>query len=216
MKTSPKKSVSTLWLFSLALAVALVGCSNNADDGPDLEETTDASSVQKTEYIPASEEGPAQNVPEPRLPAVATENSEEGALKALDYFWESAQYARLTGDSTFIELVSSDTCEFCKSFVRDWSGAYETGKWAAPNGEVLYEISEVWMGNEEDGTPSVDVFFSLTEPDTKLYDANGQVEHESEIPVEAANWFALMFYDSTAQRWEVDWIGLEELVAWEE
>src|SRR5699024_12344017 len=69
------------------LPVRLAGCTN--DDDVQLDDTTDASEVDPTEYIPASAEGPAQNVPEPNLPAVATENTEEGAKATLEYFWEA-------------------------------------------------------------------------------------------------------------------------------
>ena len=216
MKFSPKKSVHALSLTALVLMAVLAGCSSEADGNPELEETTDASSPEPTEYVPASAEGPAQNVPEPRLRASATEASEEGALETLEYFWEAAQYTRLTGDSTHIGLVSSDNCEFCNTFMTDWRDAYDSGNWAVPDGEVNYEISEAWSANEEDGTLSVDVLFSLTEPDIKLYASSGRIEQDGENVDEESSWFALMLYDSTSQRWEVEWIGLEELVTWDE
>src|SRR5699024_11926269 len=62
-------------LAALTLCVVLAGCSN--DDDAELDETMDASEVDSAEYIPASADGPAQNVPEPKLPAVATENRSE-------------------------------------------------------------------------------------------------------------------------------------------
>lgn len=217
MKTSPKKSVSTLWLFSLALAVALVGCSNNADDGPDLEETTDASSVQKTEYIPASEDGPAQNVPEPRLPAVATENSEEGAQAALEYFWEAEQYARLSGVTDPLEIVSAKQCEFCEESIQGWPASFEEGIWSVTNKELAVDIEDVRVADSDDEAQSVGhVFFRLQEPATKFYDSNGLRKDESFEEPEVTDWVALMLYDATAQRWEIDWVGLEEAITWEE
>src|SRR5690625_7537990 len=86
MKSSPKKSVHALSLTAFVLVTVLAGCSSEADEGPELEETTDASSPESTEHIPASADGPAQNVPEPRLPAVDTENKEEGDRATIELF----------------------------------------------------------------------------------------------------------------------------------
>jgi hypothetical protein len=219
MKLSLKKSVLTRTLTSLTACViiaALSGCSDAEADRPDLEETTDASASDPTEYIPASEEGPAQNVPEPRLPVAATEASEEGALKALEYFWEAAEYTRVTGDSGPVELVSSGSCNFCSSFASDWVNAYEAGQWAVSDGEVSYEISEVWQQGGESEPLSFDILFSLSEPDIVLFDETGLVEEEGSGAEGESDWFALTVYDSTAQRWQIEWIGLEELVTWED
>src|SRR5699024_7528270 len=81
---------------ALSVTVCLAGCTN---DDVQLDETIDASDVDPTDYIPASADGPAQNVPEPNLPAVATENTEEGAKATLEYFWEAEAYASLTGET---------------------------------------------------------------------------------------------------------------------
>lgn len=217
MKPCPKKSVTTLWLTGLTLAVALVGCSNNADDSPDLEETTDASSAQQTEYIPASEKGPAQNVPEPRLPAAATENSEEGAQAALEYFWEAEEYARLSGITDPLEVLSAQECEFCEESIQGWPASFEEGVWSVTTEELTVDITEVRVASSEDGAQSVGhIFFKLQEPATNFYDSHGVRPGESFEEPEITDWFALMLYDATAQRWEVDWVGLEEAITWED
>ena len=218
MKSLRKKSVHSrklTYLTAFTMVLALAGCSNTDDESPDLEETTDASVSDPVEYIPASEDGPAENVPEPRLPAEATESSQEGALKALDHFWESAQFARLTGDASALESISATSCDFCSSFAADWRAAYEEGKWAVSEGDLTYNIREAWT-SEEDGTQSLDVLFTLSEPSTKIYAEGGRIEQESANTDESSDWFALMYYDATSQRWEVAWIGLEELVSWED
>ena len=219
MKFSPKKSVYARTLTSLtalAMFVALTDCSNNDDAAPDLEETIDASESDPTEYIPASEDKPAHNVPEPRIAALATEPTEEGALETLQYFWEAAQYARLSGDTGSVQLVSSSSCEFCASFAADWREVYDAGQWAVSHGDVEYEVQDVWKANDGDDTQSVDVLFTLSEPSTKLYDESGQIIQAEAETEEDFEWFALLFYDSTAQLWEIEWIGLEELVTWED
>ena len=217
MKPTPKKSVTTLLLTGLIMVAALVGCSSNADDSPDLEETTDASSAQQTDYIPASEDGPAQNVPEPRLPAVATENSEEGAQAALEYFWEAEQYARLSGLTDPLEVVSADQCEFCEESIQSWPASFEEGVWSVTNAELAVDITEVRVSSSVDESQSVGhVFFKLREPATNFYDSHGARPDESFEEPEVTEWLALMLYDATAQRWEIDWVGLEEAITWEE
>ena len=52
-------------LAALTLCVVLAGCSN--DDDAELDETMDASEIESAEYVPASADGPAQNVPEPNF-----------------------------------------------------------------------------------------------------------------------------------------------------
>lgn len=211
MKTSPKKSVSTLWLTGLALAVALVGCSNNADDGPDLEETTDASSVQKTEYIPASEEGPAQNVPEPRLPVVASEDSSDGAQATLEYFWSAIDYARLTGNVEPLSFVSHETCEFCAEHIEGWKERYEDGDWAVLHGEIEIEIDEIETHVDETQEGDwVEILFDLKEPAAELYVSGVRDDKESLQDESAAKWLADLSFDGSAQRWNVEWLGVVE------
>src|SRR5699024_9595605 len=98
-------------LAALSVTVCLPGSTN---DDVQLDEIIDASDVDPTEYIPASAEGPAQNVREPNLPAVATENTEEGAKATLEYFWEAEAYASLTGETDAMALIATQRCDFCK------------------------------------------------------------------------------------------------------
>lgn len=222
MKSSSKKS-AIKWLLggftAFTLTISLAGCSQTAEESPELEKTTDASLTETAEYVPASADGPAQNVPEPRLPISATERSEEGALETLNYFWEAAQYLRLTGEAKPLSLISSETCDFCTTFMDDWQNNYDSGYWAAPDGEVEVSVTASWAGEEEEvNLNSVDVLFSISEPEITVYDADGQ-EQESASDEGSENvteWLAILSFDATVQQWNVEWIGLEELVTWEE
>lgn len=201
-------------LAALSVTVCMAGCTN---DDVQLDETIDASDVDPTEYIPASAEGPAQNVPEPNLPAVATENTEEGAKATLEYFWEAVDFARLTGETQNLELVSSDNCDFCHDFIEDWEATYKNGQWAVSSGEVRNEIKDVWT--DFDGgydAPSADVLFYVTDPAIDIYGSDGQLAQESSGSDDATEWYALMIFDGTAQHWRAEWIGVEELVDWED
>lgn len=64
------------------IATAITGCTNNPDDGAaEQTEVSAIPSAQAENYVPASADGPAQNVPEPNMSAKAIENSIDGAKK---------------------------------------------------------------------------------------------------------------------------------------
>ena len=220
MKSSSKKSVharTLTFLTTSALFLALVGCSNTDDASPDLDETTDASVSDTTEFIPASEEGPAQNVPEPRLPAVTTERSHEGAQTALEYFWEAESYASLTGDSGPLSIVSSEDCAFCIESIEGWPQNYDEGYWSVMDGDIEVDVTEVVMSDEEDENQNVaHVYFELTEPPTDFFNEEGRRMEESFDSSEVTGWLAELVYDATAQSWNVKWLGLEEDIVWDE
>lgn len=220
MKSLSKKS-ATKWLLSSAIASTLIftlaGCSNTEEENPKLEKTSDASVTEPTDYVPASADGPAQNVPEPRLPTAAAENSETGAESALSFFWEAEEYARLTGDTELIALVSSEECEFCIESIQGWEQSYQEGFWNVPNGSLNIEITATDFVEGDAGRRSVaHLFFELDEPATEFYDKGGQITAESFDAPEVNDWFALMYYNATAQKWEIEWIGLEENISWED
>lgn len=200
-------------LAALTLCVVLAGCSN--DDDAELDETMDASEVDSAEYIPASADGPAQNVPEPKLPAVATENTEEGAEASFQYFWEAEEFARLTGDTSPIALASSEDCDFCAESIEGWENSYEDGYWTDIQGDLVAETTDVEIAkDDESGELVAHVYFQLHEPATDFYDDEGNRTESSFDAPEVRDWFALMQYDATAQRWQIDWLGLEDSVNW--
>lgn len=196
-------------LAALTLCVVLAGCSN--DDDAELGETMDASEVESAEYVPASADGPAQNVPEPKLPAVATENTEEGAEATLKYFWEAIDYARLTGETDPIALVSHDSCEFCDEYMDGWSSRYQAGDWAVIHGQIEIEVHETEsLLDEEEQDEWTAISYELGEPAADLYVAGARDSDESFEEVSTASWIADLSYDGTAQRWLVEWSGKAE------
>ncbi|GAA2043246.1 hypothetical protein GCM10009720_25070 [Yaniella flava] len=214
MKKSVRNRLVT-GLVGLTLAVGLTGCSN--DDEETLGDTIDASDTESLEYVPASADGPAQNVPEPNLPAVATENSEEGAEATLEYFWETEEYARLTGDTEPLALVSSEDCEFCFESIQGWEHSYGEGEWVVLQGELQIEITEVQLGDDEERSqPVAHVFFELDEPGIDFYENDGILHQDSFDKPDIKKWVSLLYFDATGQRWEVEWLGLEESVTWVE
>ena len=197
------------YLTAFTMVLALAGCSNTDDETPDLEETTDASVSDPVEYIPASEDGPAENVPEPRLPEAVTKNTEEGATATLNYFWEAVDYARLTGDTEPLSLVSHEKCEFCGDHIEGWQTRYANGDWAVLHGEIDIEVGLVKTHVDPDEHDEwAEISFVLTEPPADLY-----VEGKREVPESVdeesrAEWLADLSFDGSAQRWYVEWMGV--------
>src|SRR5699024_7295396 len=151
------------------------------------------------------------------LPAVATENTEEGAKATLEYFWEAVDFARLTGETQNLELVSSDNCDFCHDFIEDWEATYKNGQWAVSSGEVRNEIRDVWTDFGGGSVArSAAVLCSVSHPAIDLYGSDGQLAQESRGSYDATEWYALMIFDGTAQHWRAGWNGVEELVDWED
>lgn len=195
-------------LAALTITVGLAGCSNDAE--ANSEDSTDTTDVE-TEYIPASADGPAQNVPEPNLPAVATENTEEGAEATLQYFWEAIDYVRLTGDSTHVDRVSRNSCDFCADLMDGWKEAYAGDSWADLKGSVDVEISETRLDSDDQQQENMtSISFVLTEPAVDFYEEGQLLEDESFDTESTADWWVELTYDGTAQRWAIEWIGLEE------
>lgn len=210
MSFSPKQSVQKRILVSLTaltLTAVLAGCSN--DDEADLD-TTETPDVE-TEYIPASADGPAQNVPEPKLPAVATENTEEGAEATLEYFWEAVDYARLTGETAPLALVSHESCEFCDMYIEGWQDRYNNGDWAVIQEPIELELIDANTHFDESQQDEwVEIFFNLREPAAELYVGGMKDTDETIAQDNTAPWIADLSYDGTSQRWTVEWAGHDE------
>ncbi len=141
------------------LALALTACGSGADD-PDTGapvSTTSASSeavpepsasedakdsaapsgsstaspdATEGEFVPASSDGPAQNVPVPEMPPAAKEQTQEGLEAALEYWWEAERYLKLTGDPDPLRAVSTDDCALCEELIKNWPAIYKADGWA--------------------------------------------------------------------------------------
>ena len=131
---------------AMVAAVLLTACAP-ADDGPDdassstaseaassssfSEAATDKSPGSDGEYVEASADGPAQNVPKPEKPALADEESYEGAQAFLDYLADTRAYAWQTGDTSLIREITAEECESCTEEYDEIDGLYEGGGWAS-------------------------------------------------------------------------------------
>lgn len=82
------------------------------------------------EYVPASLDGPAQNVPKPVMPELAREESRDGAQAFLDYWSDAKWYAYQTGDTSFAREIISSACQVCMDELKEIENLYDAGGWA--------------------------------------------------------------------------------------
>lgn len=175
----------TLSAAVLGLTLLLSGCNQpeepESPDSPGGSASETASSASPSasttaetpgsdgEYVEASADGPAQNVPKPEKSALADEESYEGAQAFLDYLADARAYAWQTGDTSLIREATSGACEVCTMEYDDIDYVYDSGGWAtagreevriidqdmpvdsygypAPRAEVDYEGLTVWDFN---------------------------------------------------------------------
>lgn len=193
---------------ALTITVGLAGCSNDAE--ANSEDSTDTTDVE-TEYIPASADGPAQNVPEPNLPAVATENTEEGAEATLQYFWEAIDYARLTGETDPLSMVSHESCELCSTYIEGWQERYQEGDWAVIHDPIhIDSLATTTNFDESRQDEWVAISYDITQPAADLYVAGEKQADESVERDLEATWIADLSYNGTSQRWLIEWTGQQD------
>lgn len=155
----PRRRSAPLAALSCAVMLLLASCSEaeNADSSGTETTTSVASSAAPSpspsptpsaeatsdEYVPASADGPAQNVPKPVKPALADEESYEGAQAFLDYLADARAYAWQTGDTSLLRgIVENETCPECFEEYKDIEDHYLKGGWATGGQEEIKIIDK--------------------------------------------------------------------------
>ncbi|MCT1834141.1 DUF6318 family protein [Kocuria palustris] len=175
---------------AMVAAVLLTACAPT-DDGPDDASSSTASEAASSsssseaatakspgsdgEYVEASADGPAQNVPKPEKPTLADEESYEGAQAFLDYLADTRAYAWQTGDTSLVREITAEECESCTEEYNDIEEVYDSGGWASSGQETIRIIDED-MPVDSFGYPAprTEVDYSgLT-----IWESDGSVAHE--------------------------------------
>ncbi|UNK45115.1 DUF6318 family protein [Arthrobacter sulfonylureivorans] len=135
----------TIFLISAA-ALALSACTGPAGAEPSASPAPVASelaigsptpsptSSATATYKPASEDGPAENVPVPELPEAATEKTEEGLTEFSAYWLETMTYAYATGDLEPMKAISGANCTACINAAQTIETSYSDGGWMVGGG----------------------------------------------------------------------------------
>lgn len=91
---------------------------------------------------PASSDGPAENLPVPKKPALADEKSKAGMHAFAKYWFELLSYAYKSGDLVPIRAVTSNECSQCKRVnvvISDW---HSEGRWMEGGQIRIEEIDD--------------------------------------------------------------------------
>ncbi|WP_426120235.1 DUF6318 family protein [Kocuria sp. LHG3120] len=166
-------------------ALLLTGCGPD-DDGAAASPSSTASSAAASssepgpdatpaDYVPASLDGPAQNVPKPVMPDLAKEESRDGAQAFLDYWSDAMWYAYQTGDTSYARNITSDACEVCLAELDDLEAVYREGKWAIGGRESI-RINQSELLRAADGVYKPMVVYKRD---------SGQLVSDAEIEIEA-------------------------------
>src|SRR5690625_1948200 len=216
--TSPHKNTvlapSVVGIVGVALILALTGCSFSEADETHSDASSSIELVETKEYLAASAERPAQNVPKPVLPDAVRENTVDGAKATVEYFWAAVDYGRMTGDTQHAAQVAHYVCESCNQLIYKWEKIYEDNAWADLHEATEITVLEVQENfdaeREEDWTA---IIFEMQEPSNDFYQDGVLDENVSSKTQTSAGWWVEMMYDETAQQWVIDWLDFDASLA---
>lgn len=197
---------------AMVAAVLLTACAPT-DDGPDdassstaseaasssssSEAATDKSPGSDGEYVEASADGPAQNVPKPEKPALADEESYEGAQAFLDYLADTRAYAWQTGDTSLIREITAEECASCFTEIEDIERLYDMGGWAS-SGQEQVKIIDQDMPIDSYGFPAPRAVVDF--PGLTAWEEGGAVIYEVD-PIDGENDPIYFHMSHTDQGW---------------
>jgi len=209
---------------SVALALALTACGGQSEPAessttspssakPAVEASAPASTSETAgvsssptattsesgEYVPASADGPARNVPKPEMPAAMKEETKEGAEAAIRYFWDAHYYAEQTGDTELLDSLYSEYCEFCSVRSDSIDGIYKDGGWYTGTEP---RIDSMLTAQSENGYIST---LLITTEDGTGYSSDGSIPEDARVAHASKQpWLVEVSYDTNNGRWVID------------
>lgn len=107
-------------------------------------ETSTAAPKATEKYEPATAAAPAKNVPIPTMPAVAKNNSDDGAKSFAEYYFSLINYSIETNDVSLIKKVTTRQCQVCGEDIIDPAGrAKQKNMWQV-GGKHHFEVIDVY------------------------------------------------------------------------
>lgn len=167
-----------------AAALALTACGGDAEGRPDPTASPAPSAAAETptptpsvspSYKPASADGRAENVPLPKMPKTAKEESEKGFKEFIKYWYATLGYAYETGNMEPLEAVSGDGCKGClrvKDTITEWhsDGRWIVGGELSVTGSVIKKFEPL-----PDGT--YQALTQVNQQKLEFYSKDGTLEH---------------------------------------
>ncbi|MGW6173818.1 DUF6318 family protein [Arthrobacter sp. NPDC055138] len=184
----------TVIFIAAAAALALSACTGPAGAEPSASPAPVASapttqSPDQT-YKPASEDGPAENVPVPVMPDEASLKSQQGLQAFLPYWFETVSYAYETGDLAPLEQITAPGCAICKEFKKTIQAGHDGDKWIVGGQIEPTEIEDRFV-ETADGKYAPIVF--ITQQPLVIYEGD-KVVGEADGFVDPLLWVATVRY----------------------
>ncbi len=210
LTNTPPATAFVLGTLGIALIGVLTGCSPSQADETHEAPSPHVTALDEQEFVAASADGPAQNVPKPVLPDAVQDNSAEGARATVEYFWQAVDYGRLTGETEPIAQVAHYVCESCNQLIYKWEQIYADGAWAVLATETRVKITEIQQNySEERDEEWTAVFFEMAEPASEFYQDGVLDQDASTEGATSGGWWVEMVYDTDGQQWEIDWLDYD-------
>ncbi|GLB65730.1 DUF6318 family protein [Arthrobacter mangrovi] len=132
-----------------AAALALTACGGDAEGQPDPTASPATSAAAQTptptpaatpSYKPASADGPAENVPLPKMPKEAKEKTHAGLEAFARHWYALLNYAYESGDAAPLKAITSGDCERCQMVYKGLE-AQESSTWTIGGEVQIQQIS---------------------------------------------------------------------------
>ncbi|MET1153126.1 DUF6318 family protein [Arthrobacter sp.] len=141
-------------------------------------------------YKPASEDGPAENVPVPEMPDEASLKSQQGLEAFIPYWFETVSYSYETGDLEMIRSITGTDCALCEAVFDDIESWTVDGRWIVGGDLRVTKIEDRYAETTSGGYAPY-IFFSQ-EP--LFYYSNGALKGESDGIAEPTLWIPEIQY----------------------
>lgn len=193
-----------------AAALALTACGGDAEGQPDptASPATSAAAESPTltpsatpSYKPASADGPAENVPLPKMPKEAREKTHAGLEAFARHWYALLNYAYESGDVEPIRAITSAKCTRCEEVfkgIEDW----DMDKSWSVGGKV--EVLEVSKNFKADSSEVYQLPVQIRHSAAVNYEGGTQV---SDDPATAAS-IDLLLAQHARAGWKVQDIGV--------
>ncbi|OFR89609.1 hypothetical protein HMPREF2863_08665 [Micrococcus sp. HMSC067E09] len=153
------------------------------------------------EYVPASEDGPAQNVPKPQMPEEMKEETHEGGTAAVAYWWDTLYYLQQTGDAGPMLEVSSEDCAYCHRYASELEALYAEGQWHTGSKPQVVS-SQVGGDNPQKRALALTSLITLGE--STHFDENGGIVKEGSTPeFKDDPWYNDVRFNPEKGHWDV-------------
>ncbi len=190
---SPSASSASVAPGSATASASESGASTaSADEGAASQSSDDG------RYVPASEQGPAQNVPKPVMPEAVKEDTPEGAEAAVKHWWDAVYYLQQTNDPEPLKAVSTNDCNLCSAYIGTIERIYSQGGWHTGSKPEVESI----LTQDLDKASSSTMLITLEAG--RAYLKDGSVDPETDLATESGQpWAAVTRFDPSENKWLV-------------